>query len=63
MAQASKHLVFVWTTSGYELSERAGEPPAAGSEVEDGEQRFLVVRVGPSPLPADDRRCAYLQPV
>jgi hypothetical protein len=63
MAKAAKHLVFVWKTSGYELSERSGEVPAPGSEVEEGEQRFVVVRVGPSPLPADERRCAYLQPL
>jgi len=63
MPEASNHLVFVWKTSGYEIAEREGDPPVPGSEVEDGEQRFVVVRVGPSPKPADERRCAYLQPV
>ena len=57
------HLLFVWKTSGYELAERKGETPAVGAEVEEGEKRFVVTRVGPSPLPGDKRSCAYLQPV
>jgi hypothetical protein len=28
--------------------------------VEVDEEEYLVARVGPSPLPGDDRRCAYL---
>jgi hypothetical protein len=63
MAKAQKHLVFVWKTSGYELVERPGEPPAPGAEVEEGEKRYVVTRVSPSPLPGDGRSCAYLQPV
>jgi hypothetical protein len=63
MTDAQRHLLFVSKPSGYELAEREGEAPAAGSEVEDGEKRFVVSRVAPSPLPGDDRRCAYLQPV
>jgi hypothetical protein len=58
-----RYLVFVWKASGYELAEREGEPPAAGTELEDGEGRFLVSKVAPSPLPGDERPCAYLQPV
>jgi hypothetical protein len=30
-------------------------------EEEDG--RMLVTRVGPSPLPGDERRCAYVQAI
>ena len=63
MAEAQKHLVFVWKASGYELRERAGEPPVRGAEVEDGESRYVVTRVASSPLPGDERPCAYLQPV
>jgi hypothetical protein len=57
-----KYLLFVWKPTGYELRERDGELPALGSvlEEEDG-RRMVVTRVGPSPLPGDDRRCAYLQ--
>ena len=57
------HLLFVWSTSGYELHERDGEAPAAGSEVEAGDRRFRVLKVAPSPLPGDRRACAYLQPL
>jgi hypothetical protein len=60
---ANGHLLFVWSTSGYELHERDGEVPAAGSEVQAGERRFRVLKVAPSPLPGDRRACAYLQPV
>jgi hypothetical protein len=63
MADAGKHLLFVWKTSGYELREREGDAPVPGTEVEEGEKRFVVTRVAPSPLPGDERACAYLQPV
>jgi hypothetical protein len=57
-----KYLLFISRPTGYQLAEREGEPPAVGSEVEvDENGRFLVVKVGPSPLPQDDRLCAYLQ--
>jgi hypothetical protein len=57
------HLLFVWSTSGYELIPRSGEAPAEGTEVTDGEKRYRVTKVAPSPLPGDSRRCAYLQPL
>ena len=55
------YLVFVWRPTGYELRERDGDVPSVGSVVDEEEGRMLVTRVGPSPLPGDDRRCAYLQ--
>ena len=60
-----KHLLFVSKPSGYELVEREGEAPAPGSQVEVGDDgvRFFVSKLGPSPLPQDDRPCAYLQRV
>jgi hypothetical protein len=60
-----KHLLFVSKPSGYELVERDGEAPEPGSEVEVGDDglRFTVSKIGPSPLPQDDRSCAYLQRV
>jgi hypothetical protein len=61
--QRPTHLRFVWTTNGYELREREGEAPGPGDEVEEGEERLYVTKVAPSPLPADSRRCAYLQPL
>lgn len=58
-----KHLVFLTKPTGYELAEREGDPPTPGSTVElDGEGRFRVAKVASSPLPGDERRCAYLIP-
>jgi hypothetical protein len=58
---ADKHLLFVTKPTGYELVERDGDPPAPGESVEVEEARYTVTKVGPSPLPQDDRSCAYLQ--
>ena len=55
-----KHLLFVSKPSGYELVERDGEAPAPGADVKLEEARFTVAKVGPSPLPDDERPCAYL---
>ena len=61
---ADKHLLFDWKTTGYELHERDGELPAVGSLVDvDEGLRQEVSRIAPSPLPGDDRRAAYLQPL
>ena len=60
MAQDRRYLLFVSRPSGYELAEREGEPPAPGTEIEEGEARFFVAKVGASPLPGDERPCAYL---
>ncbi len=60
---AETYVLFVWTPAGYELHERAGEPPPVGTEVEEDGTRYTVSKVAPSPLPGDNRRCAYLQPV
>jgi hypothetical protein len=58
------YLLFVWKPTGYELREREGELPALGTVLEEeGEGRMLVTRVGPSPLPGDERRCAYVQAI
>jgi hypothetical protein len=56
-----KYLLFVWKPTGYELRERDGELPALGAVLDEEEGRMVVTRIGPSPLPGDDRRCAYLQ--
>jgi hypothetical protein len=61
---AGKYLLFVTRPTGYELAEREGDPPGPGAEIElDGEGRFVVSKVAPSPLPDDDRLCAYLQTI
>ena len=61
---AGKHLLFVSRPTGYELVEREGDPPTPGAyvDLEENGARFEVVKVAPSPLPQDDRPCAYLQP-
>jgi hypothetical protein len=56
-----KYLLFIWKATGYELRERDGELPAVGTVLDEEDGRMMVTRVGPSPLPGDDRRCAYLQ--
>ena len=56
------YLLFVWSVAGYELVEQPGEPPQVGAEIEDGERRYRVTKIAPSPLPGDARRCAYLLP-
>ena len=59
---ADGYLLFVWRPSGYVLEEREGESPDVGAEVEvDGGAPQRVSKIGPSPLPGDDRRCVYLQ--
>lgn len=55
------YLLFVWTPRGYELREREGDPPAVGAEVEEDGKQQRVSKLAPSPLPGDDRVCAYLQ--
>jgi hypothetical protein len=57
------HILFVWSPAGYTLLGRAGPPPPVGSEVGVSGGRRLVVKLGPSPLPGDARRCAYLDAV
>jgi hypothetical protein len=54
------YLLFVSTTSGYELREREGDAPAVGAEVEQDGEMLRVTKIAPSPLPGDKRQCAYL---
>jgi hypothetical protein len=60
--EAVTHLVFVWTPHGYSLDVADGPAPEAGARVSvDGVER-VVAKLGRSPLPGDERRCAYLEP-
>ena len=54
-------VAFAPTTDGYRLValEAAPEPGQTIDIAEVGE--YLVLRVGPSPIPGDDRRCAYVE--
>jgi len=53
-------LLFVSTAGGYVLRVRESDPPAVGTEVEDDGRFLTVMRIAPSPLPNDPRRCAFL---
>ncbi len=53
------YVLFVWSTSGWELRDRDGEPPAVGDRVDEDGRELVVTKLGPSPLPGDGRRCAY----
>jgi hypothetical protein len=53
------YLLFVWSPTGYSLRELEGDPPAVGSELEDGGRTLVVTKVGPSPFPADPRPCVF----
>ena len=57
---ATRHLLFVQAGARYELLEREGAPPVEGDEVELDEARFVVTKLGRSPLARDPRPCAYL---
>jgi hypothetical protein len=56
-----RYLLFVGKPTGYEIREEEGELPAVGSQVEADGQTMRVTKVGVSPLPGDERPCAYLQ--
>jgi hypothetical protein len=57
----ANYLLFVSKPTGYELREAEGEVPSVGAEVEQDNEKLQVTKVAPSPLPGDDRLCAYLQ--
>jgi hypothetical protein len=59
---ARAHLLFVPTGKRYLLVDGEGPAPSPGREVTlDGAGRFIVTKIASSPLPADERRCAYLE--
>jgi chromosome segregation protein len=60
-ADPDRHVVFIPLEGVYALAERPGPSPAVGAYEDVDGVRFLVSRIGPSPLPDDRRRCAYLE--
>lgn len=54
-------VALVSSPDGYQLLQRAGQPPDPGAALELEDGSFVVLRLGPSPLPGDRRRCAYLE--
>lgn len=59
---AISHTRLVCLPGGYRLIEVDEPPPLADDTVEYDGRPFTVLRVGPSPLPDDSRRCAVLMP-
>jgi uncharacterized Zn finger protein len=53
------YVLFVWAPTGYELREQEGEPPKVGEEVEVDGRRLRITKLGVSPLPGDQRPCAF----
>jgi hypothetical protein len=58
---AAAHVVFLPGAEGYSLTERQGPAPEVGSDEEMDGVRLRVARIGRSPLPADVRRCVFLE--
>lgn len=56
------YLIFVWTPDGYGLRAAEGAAPEAGTRLSIAGAEHVVAKLGPSPLPGDRRRCAYLEP-
>ena len=54
-------LAFVHSPDGYRLLDQEGDPPVRNAPVELDGGSFVVLRLGPSPLPGDRRRCAFVE--
>ena len=55
---------FASKPSGYELRARHGALRGVGDDVvEEEDGRLRVSKLAPSPLPGDERRCAYAIPL
>jgi hypothetical protein len=54
------HVRFLATPDGYALSGSEESCPGPGDFVEVDGSGYLVARTGPSPLPGDERPCAFL---
>jgi hypothetical protein len=57
---ALAHTLLVASPGGYAFAEVDAPPPSPGALVEHDGAEYTVWRVGPSPLPGDPRRCAFL---
>jgi hypothetical protein len=56
---SSGYLLFVSSPDGYSLRELDGDPPQVGDELDDDGRTIVISKVGRSPLPGDQRPCAY----
>ena len=57
----ARHILYL-PADGYRMVERDGRAARVDALVEVDGQKFVVTRVGRSPLPGDRRACAYLEP-
>ena len=57
----SGFVLFVPTTAGYRLATPDGIVPKPGERLRVDEEWYRVLRLGPSPLPGDRRRCVFLE--
>jgi hypothetical protein len=60
-SEPASFVALVPSPEGYGLAIMDGLLPDPGTTVRVGEADRIVVRVGPSPLPGDRRRCAFLE--
>ena len=58
----SGFVLFVPTAAGYRLAAPDGIVPKPGERLRVDEDWYRVLRLGPSPLPGDRRRCVFLEP-
>jgi hypothetical protein len=59
--QPEGFVLFVPTSSGYRLVNDGDLTPQRGERLRVEAEWYRVLRLGPSPLPGDSRRCAYLE--
>jgi DNA repair exonuclease SbcCD ATPase subunit len=59
---ATEHVVFARTGARYALVAAEGPPPEPGARLELDERDYVVLKVGRSPFPGDDRPCAFAEP-
>lgn len=60
-APSSLWVAFTWSPHGYRLVDGAGPAPQRGGVLELDGAPHRVVKIGPSPLPGDPRRCFYVE--
>ena len=59
--QLGGFVLFVPTVEGYRLAMPDGVVPERGERLSVEDSWYHVVRLGPSPLPGDARRCVFLE--
>jgi hypothetical protein len=59
-SELDRCVLFVPGADGYRLVALDVTPPTVGESLEVDGERFDVLRLGPSPLPGDERPCVYL---